>query len=733
MVRRSCTLLTSLCLLTLVFGVYRAAAGVATEKDGKRLGVSELVEVRDFSGVSLSPDGRYLSFRLAAPSVGRNSTVLTWYVVDTAGRGVARRIADGGKPDWMPGYGLFTSETPIWDADSKSMFFRIVDHGKASIWNCTIEGHLREMTHDDADIEAFELDSHPARLVYATGPTRSDLTRAEADVFENGILLDDSVEWFDHIYKNSSYHGRPTTVRRASQAALLTTGLGYGVTLLGSLPPQFKELELSTGAVRAVLGSAVRSQALLRGVSANGSIDLQNSDMGQAYLEPQSAPNASSTGHPRLGQVYSLVWKPAGQRGEVRCPDIDCSGQRMRGLAWRPGTSEIVFLSESASGKTTMRSWDTRSNAVRMIFQTDALLGSGASLDRYESRMCPLSKTFAFCTIAGADTPPRLVRIDLLNGKTTTIFDPNRGLSSVKFVPVEHLEWRDKWARAITGILVLPSNATPPLPLVITGYRCTGFLRGGSGSDAPEYVLAASGLATLCVNFDMATMYNEPYPARTVPTGEQANTQSNLDAWESGIDLLVRRGLIDENRIGVIGSSFGAVSVHYALSRSTRISVAAATEPDISDPFNYFVLSAEGATGRSILEQYNMPDPLENRTSFYRQFSAALRAPMISAPLMIQTSELEYRFGAQYYAALRDANRPFEFYVFPAEAHQFMQAKHRAAWSQRFVDWFRFWLEGQEDSSQAKKDQYSRWERLCDLQKAANPDNKPAFCVGSSH
>ncbi len=44
------------------------------------------------------------------------------------------------------------------------------------------------------------------------------------------------------------------------------------------------------------------------------------------------------------------------------------------------------------------------------------------------------------------------------------------------------------------------------------------------------------------------------------------------------------------------------------------------------------------------------------------------------------------------------------------------------------VDWFRFWLQGYEDTDPAKADQYRRWESLCSSQVAADPERAPA-CV----
>jgi hypothetical protein len=48
------------------------------------------------------------------------------------------------------------------------------------------------------------------------------------------------------------------------------------------------------------------------------------------------------------------------------------------------------------------------------------------------------------------------------------------------------------------------------------------------------------------------------------------------------------------------------------------------------------------------------------------------------------------------------------------------------------VDWFSFWLKGEEDSDPTKKEQYKNWENLCGMQIAENPD-RPAFCVAAKH
>ena len=52
------------------------------------------------------------------------------------------------------------------------------------------------------------------------------------------------------------------------------------------------------------------------------------------------------------------------------------------------------------------------------------------------------------------------------------------------------------------------------------------------------------------------------------------------------------------------------------------------------------------------------------------------------------------------------------------ESHQPDHPKARLASLQRNVDWYRFWLLGEERSSPEDTDQYKRWESFREIQKA---------------
>jgi hypothetical protein len=66
------------------------------------------------------------------------------------------------------------------------------------------------------------------------------------------------------------------------------------------------------------------------------------------------------------------------------------------------------------------------------------------------------------------------------------------------------------------------------------------------------------------------------------------------------------------------------------------------------------------------------------------------------------------------------------YFYYPNEVHIKNQPKHRYEIYNRNLDWFRFWLQGEEDKDPAKDDQYKRWRKL----KAQHEWNEKLIAAG---
>jgi hypothetical protein len=67
---------------------------------------------------------------------------------------------------------------------------------------------------------------------------------------------------------------------------------------------------------------------------------------------------------------------------------------------------------------------------------------------------------------------------------------------------------------------------------------------------------------------------------------------------------------------------------------------------------------------------------------------------------------------AETYAVLKDAGRAVDFIYFPRGSHNLQKPAERLGSQGGNFDWFRFWLQGHEDPSEQKSEQYRRWREL---------------------
>ncbi|BDD66023.1 hypothetical protein Sj15T_10440 [Sphingobium sp. TA15] len=175
-------------------------------------------------------------------------------------------------------------------------------------------------------------------------------------------------------------------------------------------------------------------------------------------------------------------------------------------------------------------------------------------------------------------------------------------------------------------------------------------------------------------------------------------------------------GVIDEDRIGLTGLSDGVSTVMHALIE-THIFKAVSISQCCDDPkiqTNYV-----GSQFSDFLHQVGYPSLDEGRLDFWQPHSLALNAARVSAAILIQVSEDEYRSALESFAALRHSGRPVEMYVFPDEHHIKWQPAHRMAVYERNLAWFDFWLRSIEDTSVERASEIARWKAMRDSSASA--------------
>ncbi|MCC2977128.1 Atxe2 family lasso peptide isopeptidase [Sphingomonas sp. PL-96] len=637
----------------------------------------ETIELTDLSSVSISPDGRLAAYRQETASIEQNGYDLAWYVVPVDGTAPPRRLAGAGGGSWLNG--TLLAEAPIWSPDSRWIVYRATIDGETQVWRAATNGSRAErLTSEAGDVaELRPLPRHRA-LLQVKAP-RTDIRRAEEAARDQGVLVDARVDPSRPLLLGGRIDGR-----RASERL---HGVWFGVGgLLDDRAPSTRMLDLATFALRAA--TAAEQQPATPEPMPPG-------------LDPGTIISQAHPGDAR-GSVYlryrSGVVEPVVARGTrlIECAAPSCRGRRIRHAAWLPRADQLLLTESLENGGTRLLRWDVPSGQVTEIAHGIAAWNGG----RDRSRGCAVSSATAVCVSALANAPPRLIAVDLGDGRIRDLATPNALLASRVTSSFEPLEWHDATGRLFTGHLLRPTGVDGPVPLFITYYSCSGFLRGGLGDEFPLRQLAEQGIAALCIN---------RYPAQDGPGAQADAYRIAQGGIEAIIDSLAARNIVDPARVGLGGVSFGGevaawIAIH-APGRLAALSIANV----MPTPTYYWLNAVAGRDVPAALQrEWGLGEPSPADPA-WRRLSPAYNVDRIRTPFLMQLPEQEYRPNVELLARLQRAAVPAELWAFADEAHIKWQPRHRLVANRRNLDWFRFWLGHDADRDPAKEEQYRRW------------------------
>ncbi|HET6942849.1 MAG TPA: Atxe2 family lasso peptide isopeptidase [Sphingomicrobium sp.] len=635
--------------------------------------VRQIVEIADIESLSVSPDGRLAAFRIRQASIDRNSYQIDWYVADLES-GHSVRVADGGTPIYNDG--ILESEPAVWSPDSRYLFRRALVDRAIGLWRTTADGSGNRLeASGDSDVERVEAGKDGRSLVYVTGPSRDSIERAEREEYDNGVLVDRTVDVHQSMFRGGFVHGRLASQRLVGRwyqrDGLLwrSPRIRHSIDLVdGSEGPQEPEPAV---AVEPLTASGAVDD--LTAVSVGGDVATARGD-GDVTLEIRR----------KNGAI-------------VRCARPDCTAGKIVSIAWRPGRDELLFTRQDLFFRQDLFAFAPASGRVRRIANKDGLLNGG----RRPSLPCAIAQSAAVCVSAGPASPPRLERIDLDSGRRTILFDPNAALRQGSSPIVEHLEWKLPDGRTTTGILLLPKARPSKAPLFVAYYYCPGFLRGGAGDEFPMGPLADAGFVVACANM-------VPFKAWGDGVDHYRTAQASIEAL---VDLLGRRGWIDRARIGMAGFSAGSEAAMWIAVNSGLLAAAGVSSPTY-EPAAYWAGAISGKDNPRVIREFMQAGPPDQDPDRWKLIAPALNAGRIKAPLLMQVPEQEARYATELYARLGATTTPVELYAFPDEGHLKVQPRHQFAVQRRYLDWFRYWLQGAVDPDPGLAPQYNRWDEL---------------------
>ncbi|MCW3100138.1 MAG: hypothetical protein JWL77_5756 [Chthonomonadaceae bacterium] len=299
------------------------------------------------------------------------------------------------------------------------------------------------------------------------------------------------------------------------------------------------------------------------------------------------------------------------------------------------GEAIVVYARDAATGKFGFYRIPLSGGDAYLLLEVPDRL---VQADRFNLDVAEETGAFVF-RLEDPTTPPDIHLFDPATHSARQVTDVNPHLRDVRFSQPQMLEWKLEDNRTARGILLLPRTATPEAkaPLIVWGYpgsmpsgSLLHFNRGEASVVAnPEYFVA-HGYGVL--HPDIPLIGNEPIKEIT-------------HAVLAGLDAAIATGLVDGERVGVIGHSYGGYMVNCLITQTQRFQAAVSSAP-IGNLVS-FTLGAGDADGNVMIGwaeggQGRMGGSLWEQQDRYIRNSPVFYLDQVETPLLLIVGEEDH-------------------------------------------------------------------------------------------
>jgi dipeptidyl aminopeptidase/acylaminoacyl peptidase len=306
--------------------------------------------------------------------------------------------------------------------------------------------------------------------------------------------------------------------------------------------------------------------------------------------------------------------------------------------------------------------------------------------------------------VAVASTPTTPGDLWLGDRRLTTL---NPVLEKAAAGRVEPYRWKGKDGTDVEGVLIYPVDFQKgrryPLVTQIHGgpQSASKATFTGYGANYPQY-WAGRGYLVFQPNYRGSTGYGNVF----LRDLEGFYWRHAADDVLTGIDALVREGLADPERLGIMGWSAGGHMTNWLITHTDRFKAASSG----AGAANWISMYSQSDI-RSHRDFWFGGDPWGERAPLdvYLKSSPAFFAQRVKTPTLIMVGERDERVpmpqSIEMYRALKRNGATVELVLFPREGHGFQELRHRLAKATKEFGWFEKYIRGAEYTPEVVPDE----------------------------
>lgn len=655
----------------LVLGL-SVVAGGAWANGG--LTLEQIAKVRGVSQAVVSPDGTQVAYGLSVPrEIGVDDDGPAWselHVVDATGntRGFVTGKVNVGGVEWMAG-GREIAYLAKRQGDDTRALYRIPLHG----------GESRVAAKLKSDISSFSLSPDGLRAALLASEPESDAIKAlKKQGFTQKVYEEDWRPVQLWIANLDDAQASPRLVAAEGSVQSVTWSPAGDRLALLVAPRQLTDDTLVFTRVR-ILSPEGR---VLGTVDNPGKISGLSWSPDGEHLAFISAEDKHDAQQGRL----IVVGKNGGAMRDL-LPGLE---GHVVDVEWR-NASTLLFLShEGVQARLGTVGVDGGSQSTLLPATGPVWTGFNLSTQGAIALTgsTPQHPSEAFLLPAGTVEPQRLT-------------DSNPWLKDVRLAQQEVIRYAARDGLEIEGLLMrplqhagarVPPAARVPLIVVVHGGPESHYSNGWlTAYSQPLHHAAAQGYAVFLPNYRSST-------GRGVEFSKKGFGRPGMEEFDDvvdGVDHLIGIGLVDGNKVGITGGSYGGYASAWGATHYSDRFAASVMFVGISD-------QASLVTTGDIPWEQNLVHwgtwPWEN-PELYRQTSPITHAQKSKTPTLILHGEADPRVPVMQsymmYRYLKLAGQaPVRLVLYPGEGHGNARGASRYDYSVRLMQWMDHYLKG---------------------------------------
>ncbi len=437
--------------------------------------------------------------------------------------------------------------------------------------------------------------------------------------------------------------------------------------------------------------------ALLNRLVHRGDNDLYLVDLAsgrETLLTPHEGPGNFSGAFARDGHAVYLETDAGRDRTAFARIDV-ASGRpgRTTVLAERADAEISSFALDDAgttaailwnvSGRSDLELLDLPTGRSVLRPRLPAELAGGLEFSR-DGRMLAL-------VVSGAATPADIWIMDVGTGVFRQLTkSPHAGIDLAKLVRPELVRFKAHDGLDLSGWLYKPANGAAPYPTVLS------FHGGPEGQERPNFsslyqALLSRGIAVFAPNVRGSSGFGK----RFVNLDNGAQRVEGVRDIEDCVDAVVKIGVADPARIGILGGSYGGYMVMAGLTEYPNLFAAGA---DLFGVVNFETFFKQTEPWMAAISKIEYGDP-DTQADLLRRLSPIHKVDRVTAPTIVlhgaNDTNVPVVEAEQVVESLRKRGVPVEYVLFPDEGHGWRKTANRIRSTVAVTRWFEKYLKAE--------------------------------------